>query len=259
MVELATGVCATPREALRPPCGAARRRGRGRADERPAHRRRRHAPVQPPAGAGHRARPALPGVRRVRGHHGQAAGASAGCTSTSACPGPRSACARSRASCPGCRSCSRCRRTRPTSPARRRASRRRGPRCSRCCRAPRRRRCSARTRSGRRSSSASSDRARRRLHALLVGHPAAPALRHARGARARPADRRRAHGGLRRAAAGALRDRRSTASRPRPAEPRRLRAEPLGRAALRAARGADPSRRRPARRRRGARRTSCSR
>ena len=33
------------------------------------------------------------------------------------------------------------------------------------------------------------DRAGRRLHALLVGRPAAPALRDARGARARPADR----------------------------------------------------------------------
>ena len=54
------------------------------------------------------------------------------------------------------RSSSRCRRTRPTSPARRRALPPRGPRCWRCCRGPRHRRSSARTRSGRRSSSASS-------------------------------------------------------------------------------------------------------
>ena len=74
MVELATGVCSTPQEALESPADAARRRRRERAGERPAHRRGRHAPVQPSAGAGHRARPAVPRVRRVRGHHGPAPG-----------------------------------------------------------------------------------------------------------------------------------------------------------------------------------------
>ena len=66
----------------------------------------------------------------------------------------------------------------------------------------------------------------------------APALRHARGARARPADLGRDHGGPGRAAAGALRDRprrRAACAR----QPRRLRAEPLGCSSLRAARAAD--------------------
>ncbi len=84
------------------------------------------------------------------------------------------------------------------------------------------------------------------LHADLVGRAAASPVRHARGARARPAHRRRARGRVRRPPAGALRDRarrrpasqRTAARRPRA---RRLRAEPLGGRALRATGGAAPS------------------
>ena len=84
-------------------------------------------------------------------------------------------------------------------------------------------------------------RRHRGLHAHLVGRAAASEARDARGARSRPADRRAALGGVRSAAAGALRDgarRRAAAARrdARRPRPRRLRAEPLGGGALRAAR-----------------------
>ena len=137
------GSCAPPptRARGRAAC-ASPRPGRTRS----AFRRRRTSRPTRATASSSSTRASRPGARR-----------SAGCTSTSACPGPRSACGRWRESCPGCRSCWRCRPTRPISRVRRPASRRRGPRCSRCCLAPRRRRCSARTRSGRPSSSASSE------------------------------------------------------------------------------------------------------
>ena len=109
----------------------------------------------PPRGAGHRPRPALPRFRRVRRRHGQRQGVY-GLHVHVGMPGRRRACARWKASCPGCRSCSRCRRIRPTWRARRRAWPRRAPRCSRTCPARGRRRSSGPARSGRSSWSASS-------------------------------------------------------------------------------------------------------
>ena len=73
--------------------------------------------------------------------------------------------------------------------------------------APARRRRSRRTPSGRRGSSGSSRSASTAgLHAHLVGRPAAPEARDARGAHRRPADRRASLGGVHRAAAGDVRD-----------------------------------------------------
>ena len=93
-------------------------------------------------------------------------------------------------------------------------------------------------------------RDRRRLHALLVGHPPAPALRDARDPHARPADRARANGRARDLLVELCR---AVLDRPQPrvrsGGARPLPAEPLGRGALRARGGALPSRTASARRR----------
>ena len=200
MVEAATRVCATPQEAL-----AALRELRaaadgGRAGERPPDRGRRNAPVQPSGGAGHRARPALPRVRRVRRHHGQAAGGLRPARPRRhARPGGVHARARGRPALAAARA----RAVGELALPRRRGDGprlARGPRCSRSCpaaAAPPVFGSYARVGGVRRA--LRPDRPRRRLHALLVGHPPASALRHARGAHARPADRGRADRRLRRA------------------------------------------------------------
>ena len=81
------------------------------------------------------------------------------------------------------------------------------------------------------------------LHAHLVGRSPASEARNARGARPRPADRRRALGRVRGAYPGAVCDgaRRRLAGRLLGDRARRLRAEPMGGGTLRAAREPDPS------------------
>ena len=247
MVELATDVRDVAAKRSRSRCGAARR-GRpparaGSRSRRPgrtpsAFRRRSRSPPTRATSSSSSTRASRPGARR-----------SAGCTSTSGCPGPTSACARSRACCPGYRSCSRCRRIRPSSPARRRA----WPRSRAEVLALAAARVGAaglrlvRGVGGVRRA-LRPDRARRRLHALLVGHPAAPA-RSGRSRSARPTSPPPSS----RPALSRPCCRRSArpcveGAPPRGRPPRRLRPEPLGRLALRAARRADPSRRRAARR-----------
>ena len=85
----------------------------------------------------------------------------------------------------------------------------------------------------------------RRLHEVLVGHPAPSAFRHARDPDARPADRARPYGRLRRPPQGPVRrGSRPAATSLRPGRTRDVPAEPLGGLALRARRGARASRRR---------------
>ena len=101
-------------------------------------------------------------------------------------------------------------------------------------------------------------RAPARLHRVLVGRAPASALRDARAADARPADRGRAHRRVRRAPPGPLRRRaRVSGTRRRRRRPRPLRAEPLGGRTLRAAGDARRAGSRPAGDGRGARRRAA--
>ena len=228
MVELATGVCETAHEALE--AMAALRAGAAEAAQRERARagRGRDARVQPADCAADRAGPALPRVRQVRGSLGAAPG------------GVRPARPRRDAELRGLHG--RARGGARLAPSRARplgelaVPRRRGDRPDV---EPSRGPGGAATRVGaaglrlvcgvggvRRALRAA--RPRRRLHALLVGHPPAPALRDARDPRAGPADLRRADRRVRGAAAGALRDGRGgpphsplgAATTPRTAGPR---------------------------------------
>ena len=248
-LELNTGVCASAAEGAArhsPSCGAERLGSRRSAA---CGSRRRKPPVQPGRGAGDRGRGALRRVRRVRGRLGSAA--------------RRQRAARPRRDAE---------RGSVLSRARGRASL-----AARWC-SPvgelavlRRRGDGARLQPGGGAGAASAARRsagfsllrgvggvrralhparpRRRLHEVLVGHPAASALRHPRDPDARPADGARAHGRLRRAPQGPVR--RGPRRPPLPHDPagaRHVPAEPLGGFALRARRRARaPGRRQDAR------------
>ena len=216
MVELATGVCSSATEARRGDGRAPSLCGGGCARERARACRGRDARVQPADGAADRAGPALPRVRQVRGRLGAAAGGVRPARSRrDAEPGGLHGRARRSARLAS-------RRARPVGELtvpRRRGDRpdvepRRGPRgaATRVGAAGLRLVCGV----GGVRRALRPARPRRRLHALLVGHPSAPALRDARDPRAGPADLRRADRGVRGVAAGALRNGRRRAFAPRP-------------------------------------------
>ena len=225
---------------------ASGRRGRGCRGERPARGRRRHASVQRPRAAGHRAGPPLQGVRRLRRHLGQAPGGlraprprrHAGPRGVHASSRGRAAVAAGRARALRELALSRRRGDRPRLQAGRGAGA--AAACGRAAGVH-----LLRGMGGVRGALRAA-RPRGRLHAFLVGRAAAPESRNARDPQRRPAHRARAERRVRRAPPGALRDHgeRSSAG---PGEPWRLRPEPLGRASLRAARRARPPEGRPAR------------